>query len=964
MKGRSKQQCFASLTITFLLAACGNNTPSAPTSNTVAPVISFTASTSVSTANSEFTLSWSASDADSCTASGDWNGSKSSSGNEQIAAAESGSKIYSLSCSGTGGETSASVEVVITSPATELNEQWDYTGIVYGADDPNRQWLNIHMPYDQSKPAPIYLFAHSNGSTANDMSEKQLDTIAQSGYAAVSWESFENIGTPEQVTIGAADAQLAFDWIRANAAAYNLDPNHIVIGGRSRGSIVSWRLAHSNHPSIQGIYMYNALPEPAWENIDTWDPVNDVTVNSPMTYLVYGPDFDDDDNHNPVYVDPVIVKYQELGIDDNIVRYVDMWGDFKDEKHNWTNDGEIMHYFAEFVASLDPSEPQDLVVDRTTEQIALVESRVLNFNNDSFELNFYRNQAYSCGLSGNYTFMVMEPANNPGAQAPLWIYLHGGGYGWFEEDGYYQAVKNLTKHTWNHEETFDDFIDLHLVANTHSVDGTIVRSTLTRRIQEGYRIVFGSLCDHDLYSGRGAPYLNNPNGGQVNGLQANMAAVDYTVNHFPTSHVFAHGTSAGSIGVFNMAQAYLEEGVALTGIIADSWTFVPPRVFDMFDALVGQEPYVFNGGDLRNDGMAKIGFDYEGLGIYPEAKINNGLTEVPSMFIIGELDPACGGGNSTIAQAQAAGLSNCAWMYDDLRKAIDNQINSPHLFDLSPTGDHVETNRNNPVNDRVDNFLNTVLATTPPHPFVPETAQGFNTMLMGHSFFRPIAEQLPFHASNAGILGHTQVVEFSGGETGAPMALWQDEEHRSNIQAVLDTGNIELFGMTYEGSYPTTEGYQLWFDYALSKNPNTKFFIGLPWPDFPADYADADSYANVWDYEGEWLPFIDSLRALYPDVDIFSIPYGQAAFELRTLFETGDLPDITALTGPEETSLFVDSKGHAGNMIKDLSELIWLNAIYGVDLESYPYDSGYQTNLKAIASSIMEEHDPAYNIQQ
>jgi hypothetical protein len=56
-------------------------------------------------------------------------------------------------------------------------------------------------------------------------------------------------------------------------------------------------------------------------------------------------------------------------------------------------------------------------------------------------------------------------------------------------------------------------------------------------------------------------------------------------------------------------------------------------------------------------------------------------------------------------------------MYDDLRQAIDNQANSPHVLDLSPIGDHVETNRKNPVNDRVDDFVNEVLATNPPDPF-------------------------------------------------------------------------------------------------------------------------------------------------------------------------------------------------------------------------------------------------------
>ena len=142
----------------------------------------------------------------------------------------------------------------------------------------------------------------------------------------------------------------------------------------------------------------------------------------------------------------------------------------------------------------------------------------------------------------------------------------------------------------------------------------------------------------------------------------------------------------------------------------------------MHETLVGVEGYVFNeGSDLRGDGMDKIGYDYLGLGIHPEAVIEGGFVEVPSMFIIGENDPACGGYRNgilqTIPQAAAAGLSNCAWQYDELRNAIVNQPNSPHVFDLSPNGDHVETNRENPVNDRVDSFLSGVLATNPPNVF-------------------------------------------------------------------------------------------------------------------------------------------------------------------------------------------------------------------------------------------------------
>lgn len=224
-----------------------------------------------------------------------------------------------------------------------------------------------------------------------------------------------------------------------------------------------------------------------------------------------------------------------------------------------------------------------------------------------------------------------------------------------------------------------------------------------------------------------AVYLQVALGGDRYGCNAMsvafMSAMDYTVTNYPSTRVFAHGTSAGSIGAFNMSHAYAEEGIYLTAIVADSWQYTR-RTFEMHETLVGVEGYVFNeGSDLRGDGMAKIGFPYVEFGIYPEAVIEGGWVEVPSVYIIGEKDPGCGGYRDgilqTIPQAEAEGLSNCGWQYDGLREVIANQSNSPHVFDLSPTGDHVETNRENPVNDRVDSFLSSVLSTNPPNVFPP-----------------------------------------------------------------------------------------------------------------------------------------------------------------------------------------------------------------------------------------------------
>ena len=65
--------------------------------------------------------------------------------------------------------------------------------------------------------------------------------------------------------------------------------------------------------------------------------------------------------------------------------------------------------------------------------------------------------------------------------------------------------------------------------------------------------------------------------------------------------------------------------------------------------------------------------------------------------------------------------------------------------------------------------------------------------------------------------------------------------------------------------------------------------------------------------------------------------------------------------GDFETSLFVDTFGHPGKILVELGVLIWLEAIYGVDLNAYEYNSDFTTDLKTMASEIMAAHHPAYN---
>jgi hypothetical protein len=249
------------------------------------------------------------------------------------------------------------------------------------------------------------------------------------------------------------------------------------------------------------------------------------------------------------------------------------------------------------------------------------------------------------------------------------------------------------------------------------------------------------------------------------------------------------------------------------------------------------------------------------------------------------------------------------------------------------------------------------------HKAVADTPNpGFKSLHIGHSFFKPYAEGMPDYVAAAGIAGHSQTVVFAGGANGAPEALWNNQSKRDEIQAVLNAGDIELFGMTYHPTFPSTEGYENWIGYALEKNAGTRFFIAVPWTPYPTSFNAAD-YANSWVAfnTGFWQDFMDSIRALYPGVDIFSVPYGQSAGELRLLQAAGNLPDAPNLQGNASNSIFKDNLGHAGDILVDLGRLVWLRALYDVDLTNYSYGPSYATDLNALATAIMDGHDPEYD---
>lgn len=101
------------LTVSLFIASCGGGGGggSAVSSSGVVPTVSLSSSSSsvLVTGTSNFT--WSSTNATSCTASGAWSGTKSTSGSEEVTISTAGDNTFTINCTGAGGSKSTSVTV-------------------------------------------------------------------------------------------------------------------------------------------------------------------------------------------------------------------------------------------------------------------------------------------------------------------------------------------------------------------------------------------------------------------------------------------------------------------------------------------------------------------------------------------------------------------------------------------------------------------------------------------------------------------------------------------------------------------------------------------------------------------------------------------------------------------------------------------------------------------------------------
>lgn len=148
--------------------------------------------------------------------------------------------------------------------------------ISYGPEPRHKLDIFLSRDDDRRSPKPIVLFIHGGGWSGGDKSEYRSPAmdLARRGYASVAVNyrlNSANRKNPNRHPAQVEDVARAVEFLAANAAKWNLDPNRIVTLGHSAGGHLSLLYAYGYDKAhrVKAVVAFSAPTDftaPEWFN--------------------------------------------------------------------------------------------------------------------------------------------------------------------------------------------------------------------------------------------------------------------------------------------------------------------------------------------------------------------------------------------------------------------------------------------------------------------------------------------------------------------------------------------------------------------------------------------------------------------------------------------------------------------------------------------------------------------------
>jgi hypothetical protein len=274
------------------------------------PVVSLLANPSIVNYGGSTTLSWSATNADSCMASDDWSGSKGTSGNETVGPLTADS-TFTLSCSGAGG--SVSRTAIVTIPPSDASYQQDANGLVSIEAE--------HYHDSVSQGGQEWIVVQESGSSGVDAME------AIPNYGITNNTNYVQNSPRLDFKVNFLQAGVHYVWIRGIGKSNKDDSLHVGLNGEAINTSdrlhkfkSSWTWSNS---TMDGARATLNVPSSGIHTLNLWMRedgmiVDKIVLTTDPSYIPSGtgpaesPDTGDTSDSNPtlaITINPATVDY-------------------------------------------------------------------------------------------------------------------------------------------------------------------------------------------------------------------------------------------------------------------------------------------------------------------------------------------------------------------------------------------------------------------------------------------------------------------------------------------------------------------------------------------------------------------------------------------------------------------------------------------------------------------------------
>lgn len=146
------------------------------------------------------------------------------------------------------------IKLIDTENVFKPDDVEEILDIEYGTGGERKLLLDLYLPKGRTEDATssAIIFIHGGSWKGGERSDMKFYCVKFAGKGYVTATVTYRLTGEAPFPAAVHDVKCAVRWLRANAAKYQVDPEHIVVSGNSAGGHLSMMVGYSDDPSLEG----------------------------------------------------------------------------------------------------------------------------------------------------------------------------------------------------------------------------------------------------------------------------------------------------------------------------------------------------------------------------------------------------------------------------------------------------------------------------------------------------------------------------------------------------------------------------------------------------------------------------------------------------------------------------------------------------------------------------------------